>query len=1032
MFGRVAGVVFVAAVGLFGMSSGVAAQASDPLEPFAPVNVRVVAEANGAVTVGWDVPEAEGTRLSPSGYRVLYRRLFTDPGSQPPGWGSWFYPPGGDVGPDVREGRVWGLTRNVWYELRVAAVYDGGLVWSKESVAAYAGSRAPGVRLAGVPSDVRVTAEGRGSVTVAWEPPADDGGSSATRYEVWYVTSQGVLSEGSWVMSDGMVGGDARLWVVDGLVDFKEYYVMVAAVTEAGRGVFSPLVYAVPGRGGLDPPAAPTNIRVIAEGDGSVTVGWDVPEAEEGRPSPTGYRVQFRPVPIRPGSQPNQSNWVASPSVFGADARQGKVERLVNDVWYEVRVAPSGGERSAETVLARPGKTPVQVRLPGLPMDMRVVDEGPGSVTVAWGPPADDGRPEVTGYEVWYVSEQDWSTPGSYIVSAEALPADTRQHTVTGLVDYQRHQVIVAAVNEVGRGLFAWEWPTANGDDHDPAGLVAGHRFASAYSLDADIWEVWVCDVADGHLRVDVGSAVALLNREITPYFSWLSGGRYRPAFVAGGTVEADPNLSSEHASDYDCDDRVAEVSEGGTEGAVIVLDKQVTVSSGGAGSRDGSFVDHIWQIEVGTFPDNSRNIELTAETVLPTSAYCSDCKYPNHVNLDVVAHEMGHALGWPHSYGGRRPETSEALLEIGHEVDEYDNPMDMISGSPPEWQLGEHGLVAGTIAANRYAAGWIDPEDVAFHRELYGSYLLAPIGRSGTQMLVLPTGEPGHFISLGARVARGYDAGIPAEGVEVYRVDQRAAVCVEEPPENPDRLSCTGINRRTRQVPSPRDDKRDVDELTDHVYEPGEGLTIEGFRVEVTKRVSGRFRVWVGNPYKGEFADDENNVHERSVNKLAEAGVFEDTECAERRVCPNEPLLRWVMAVWITRALNETPARADPEARFSDVAPDVWWASYVELLADLGITAGCKTDPLRYCPDQPVTRAQMATFLVRALRLDAAPSAGFTDTEGNTHEANIDALAAAGVTAGCKTDPLRYCPDQPVTRAQMATFLVRALRLIR
>ena len=124
------------------------------------------------------------------------------------------------------------------------------------------------------------------------------------------------------------------------------------------------------------------------------------------------------------------------------------------------------------------------------------------------------------------------------------------------------------------------------------------------------------------------------------------------------------------------------------------------------------------------------------------------------------------------------------------------------------------------------------------------------------------------------------------------------------------------------------------------------------------------------------------------------------------------------------------TPTRADPEARFADVDPDAWWANYVELLADLGITAGCKTDPLRYCPHQPVPRAQMATFLVRALDLDPAPSAGFADTEGNTHQANIDALAAAGITAGCKTDPLRYCPDQPVTRAQMATFLVRALRI--
>ena len=70
-----------------------------------------------------------------------------------------------------------------------------------------------------------------------------------------------------------------------------------------------------------------------------------------------------------------------------------------------------------------------------------------------------------------------------------------------------------------------------------------------------------------------------------------------------------------------------------------------------------------------------------------------------------------------------------------------------------------------------------------------------------------------------------------------------------------------------------------------------------------------------------------------------------------------------------------------------------------------------------------------MASFLVRAIQLPPAETpAGFSDTGGNTHAANIDALAAAGITVGCSTDPLRYCPDQAVTRAQMATFLNRAL----
>ena len=116
-------------------------------------------------------------------------------------------------------------------------------------------------------------------------------------------------------------------------------------------------------------------------------------------------------------------------------------------------------------------------------------------------------------------------------------------------------------------------------------------------------------------------------------------------------------------------------------------------------------------------------------------------------------------------------------------------------------------------------------------------------------------------------------------------------------------------------------------------------------------------------------------------------------------------------------------------DSRFADIAHGQWWIRYAEQLADRQITLGCAANPPRYCPDRSVTRAQMASFLVRALQLPPAPTpAGFTDTEGNTHQANIDALAAAGITLGCDTDPLRYCPDQPVTRAQMATFLHRAL----
>ena len=71
-----------------------------------------------------------------------------------------------------------------------------------------------------------------------------------------------------------------------------------------------------------------------------------------------------------------------------------------------------------------------------------------------------------------------------------------------------------------------------------------------------------------------------------------------------------------------------------------------------------------------------------------------------------------------------------------------------------------------------------------------------------------------------------------------------------------------------------------------------------------------------------------------------------------------------------------------------------------------------------------------MVSFLVRAFDIEEAPAAGFSDIEGSVHAGAIDALAASGVTAGCSADPLRYCPDYPVTRGQMASFLVRAMSL--
>lgn len=171
-----------------------------------------------------------------------------------------------------------------------------------------------------------------------------------------------------------------------------------------------------------------------------------------------------------------------------------------------------------------------------------------------------------------------------------------------------------------------------------------------------------------------------------------------------------------------------------------------------------------------------------------------------------------------------------------------------------------------------------------------------------------------------------------------------------------------------------------------------------------------------------------QDGSHSAAIHALDHQGIFAGTLCGPDEFCPWEPLTRAHMAVWLVRVVDGADPAAVTSTRFSDVDDAHPQAAFIERFAELGITYGCETAPLRYCPDESVSRAQMASFLVRAYDLAAAAPAGFTDVAaGGTHSADIDALAAAGITHGCDTSPSRYCPQDPVARAEMASFLVRA-----
>jgi hypothetical protein len=119
---------------------------------------------------------------------------------------------------------------------------------------------------------------------------------------------------------------------------------------------------------------------------------------------------------------------------------------------------------------------------------------------------------------------------------------------------------------------------------------------------------------------------------------------------------------------------------------------------------------------------------------------------------------------------------------------------------------------------------------------------------------------------------------------------------------------------------------------------------------------------------------------------------------------------------------------------RFADVPIDHQFWAYIEAMYNSGVTTGCGVSPLIFCPDNTVTRASMAVFLLRAKYGPSyAPPAGthtFADLPiagKEWQEAWVNEFYLEGITSGCGVSPLIYCPENPVTRAAMAVFILRA-----
>ena len=179
--------------------------------------------------------------------------------------------------------------------------------------------------------------------------------------------------------------------------------------------------------------------------------------------------------------------------------------------------------------------------------------------------------------------------------------------------------------------------------------------------------------------------------------------------------------------------------------------------------------------------------------------------------------------------------------------------------------------------------------------------------------------------------------------------------------------------------------------------------------------------------PPGGTFTDDNGNVHEGYIEAIAAEGITRGCNPPiNDQYCPTDFVTRGQMAAFLVRTLGLTDDAGTNF--FTDDDGNVFEAD-INRLAAAGITKGCNPPAnTEFCPNDRVSRGQMAAFLVRAYSYPAAGNDFFTDDDGNVFEADIDRLAAAGITKGCNPpDNTEFCPYSSVQRDQMASFLGRA-----
>jgi len=269
-----------------------------------------------------------------------------------------------------------------------------------------------------------VAAGSDGRITLNWSPPASNGGSAVTSYNVYRATTAG---------AETLLGsaGNATTFSDTGLTNGTTYYYQVSAVNAVGEGSRSAEAAGVPGV--VNAPSAPQNPSAVAAG-GTITMSWSAPASNGGAPV-SSYNV-YRGT--APGAE------AAYATVTGTSYTDSAVT-LGTKYYYTVTAVNSAGEGSPSAEVSATAAT-----VPGTVTNLVARTATSRGVTLTWSAPAANGS-AILGYKLYRSRSSGTETYYVTVTCAGGSCSYTDTNTTRNAIYYYK----IAAYNAVGTAALS-------------------------------------------------------------------------------------------------------------------------------------------------------------------------------------------------------------------------------------------------------------------------------------------------------------------------------------------------------------------------------------------------------------------------------------------------------------------------------------------------------------------------------------------------------------------------------------------------